>query len=211
VSGRGFIALGSGLLGMGLLLGVLIGRSRAPHPVPSLPVSSAPPPSAREPSRFVADRQFTETTPIAEQPTQWPMAATPVQPSPPLLGRLPGRTQPPAAAQSRPDGGTFDAAALDASPPLPEAGVIPFDAGVAFPDAAPPPAPQAAPPPPAPDPNLVRQGRVFNDSNITSSSWDEEDVSEYSVVPDRAVVPDREVTRSSFDVQDLENDHPTGP
>jgi hypothetical protein len=210
VSGRGFIALGSGLLGMGLLLGVLIGRARAPQPVPSVSVPAPPPPSAREPSRFVAGRQFTETTPNAAPPTQWPTAATPAQPPvPPQIGRLPGRAQPPTAAQARPDGGTFDAAALDASPPLPEAGVIPIDAGVAFPDAAPPPAPEAAPPPP--DPNLVRQGRVFNERDITSSSWDDEDVSEYSVVPDRVVVPDREVTRSTFDDQDLENDHPTGP
>jgi hypothetical protein len=61
-----------------------------------------------------------------------------------------------------------------------------------------------SPPPPPPDPYLVRQGRVFDDNQITRSSFDEEDVSEYSVVPDR------EVTRSSFDDQDKLNEHPTG-
>jgi hypothetical protein len=50
----------------------------------------------------------------------------------------------------------------------------------------------------------VRQGRVFDDNQVTSSSFDEEDVSEYSVVPDR------EVTSSSFDDQDKLDDHPTG-
>jgi hypothetical protein len=50
----------------------------------------------------------------------------------------------------------------------------------------------------------VRQGRAFTEHQITSSSWDEQDVSEYSVVPDR------EITRSAFDDQDKLNEHPTG-
>jgi hypothetical protein len=63
--------------------------------------------------------------------------------------------------------------------------------------------PSAAPPPP-PDPYLVREGRVFADHDLTTSSWDEADVSEYTVVPDR------EVTRSSFDDADKLDEHPTG-
>jgi hypothetical protein len=60
----------------------------------------------------------------------------------------------------------------------------------------------AAPPPP--DPNLVQQGRFFEGGQVAGSSFDEDDVSEYSVVPDH------EVTGSSFDDEDRADYHPTG-
>jgi hypothetical protein len=55
------------------------------------------------------------------------------------------------------------------------------------------------PPPPPPDPMLISQGRVFNDNDVATSSFDESDVVNY------------EITRSSFDDSDLINEHPTGP
>jgi hypothetical protein len=55
------------------------------------------------------------------------------------------------------------------------------------------------PPPPPPDPLLISEGRVFNQNSTVVSSFDDEDVTNYSV------------TRSSFDDTDLINEHPTGP
>jgi hypothetical protein len=46
---------------------------------------------------------------------------------------------------------------------------------------------------------LISEGRVFNQNSVVVSSFDDEDVANYSV------------TRSSFDDSDLINDHPTGP
>jgi len=46
---------------------------------------------------------------------------------------------------------------------------------------------------------LISEGRVFNQNSTVVSSFDEQDVTNY------------EITRSSFDDEDLVNDHPTGP
>jgi hypothetical protein len=180
VSRRGF-ALGSGLIAVGVL-GVAIGRS----------TKSAPKPIDEEPSlassRF-AD-ELTDTTPLAAEPAPEPAppAAEPA-PAPALTAPI-VTPAPPAVAAPAP-----------APPP-------PAPAPVAPPAEPPPPPASAAPaapePPPPPDPNLVQDGRAFTEGQITSSSWDEEDVKEYSVVPDR------EVTRSSFDQQDRIDEHPTG-
>jgi hypothetical protein len=180
VGGRRGFWFGSILVGAGLLAGVVIGRftrSRGESPE-ELPLAS---------SRFT--EELTDTTPVAAP-----------APEPEL---------PAAEVPAAPPGPTI-------TPAPPSAAAAP-DAGAAPPAAEPPPSPEPAPPvvvapaadagaaPPERDPYLVRQGRVFDDDQVTSSSWDEEDVSEYSVVPDR------EVTSSSFDDQDKVNEHPTGP
>jgi hypothetical protein len=183
VGGRRGLWLGSILVGVGLLAGVVIGRftrSRG-ESVEEPPLSS---------SRFAGE--LTDTTPNAA-PAPEPPAAEPAPPPPaPTITPAPPVAAVPAATPDAGESPPADEAPPAAAPPPPPVAEVPA-----------PPAPAA---PPEPDPYLVRQGRVFeSDDQITSSSWDEEDVSEYSVVPDH------EVTSSSFDDQDRVNDHPTGP
>jgi hypothetical protein len=185
VSGRRGFALGSVLVLAALIVGVAIGRSTKRES------GSDEEPSLAS-SRFTDE--LTDTVPSAAAPAPepeiLPVEVTAPRPAPaaPIVSPAP-RPLPAPARAAAPDAGAV-------APPEP--------APVAEP--APPPAatPAAVPAPPPPDPYLVRQGRAFDDGQITSSSWDEEDVSEYSVVPDR------EVTRSSFDDQDKVDDHPTG-
>jgi hypothetical protein len=179
VDGGKGIALGSALIGIGLLGGLVIGRSGKSPPPPSvaLPAASS--------SRFT--EELTDTTPTA-------VPAPPVEeaPAPPRQVTAPVVTPAPRAAKPV------------AAPPA-DAGAPPPQAAAPEP---PPPEPAAAPPVPVeppPDPALVQQGRVFKNSEITRSSFDDDDVSEYSVVPDH------EVTSSSFDDDDRVNEHPTGP
>jgi hypothetical protein len=181
VTGRRGLALGSILVGFGLVVGIGVGRS-----------TKHTEEAAQEPSlassRFAGE--LTDTTPVAAVPVPEPEPASMAAPPPP-----------PAAAPTAP--------IVTAAPkPAPVAAAAPDAPAppVAEPE---PPAPPATPEavvaePPPPDPNLVRQGRAFDNNEITSSSFDDEDVSEYSVVPDH------EVTRSSFDDADRANEHPTG-
>lgn len=177
------IALGSALIGVGLLAGLAIGRSGKSAPAPSkdLPVASS--------SRFTGE--LTDTTPAAAPPS-----SVEEVPAPPRAARQ--ITAPVVTAAPR-------AARPAAAAPPPDAGAPPPQ--IAEP-APPPPEPEAVTPVPVeppPDPALVQRGRVFRNSEVTSSSFDEEDVSEYSVVPDH------EVTTSGFDDADRVNEHPTGP
>jgi hypothetical protein len=183
VSGRKGIALGSLLVGAGLFAGVLIGRS-------SRPSGAGLDDPSWSSSRF--GHELTDTTPGAAAPGE--------ETAPPPVAEEPAMAPPPAPRVAAPP------AAAAAAPVAPAPAEAPAPAAAA---PAEPPAPEAAlavapPAPPPPDPYLVRQGRVFNDEEITGSTWDVEDVSEYSVVPDR------EVTRSSFDDEDRSNYHPTG-
>lgn len=182
MSGRRGLALSSVLVVAGLVVGVAIGRSTKHEPAQE---DEEP---ALASSRFT--EELTDTTPIAAVPAPEPAPppAAPVAPPPEAVAPVVTPAPPPAPA---PAPAAPAAVAPPPPPPVVEA----------------PPAPAlapAAPPPPPPDPYLVRQGRLFDDHQITGSSFDESDVSEYSVVPDR------EVTRSSFDDQDKVDDHPTG-
>jgi hypothetical protein len=178
---RGF-ALGSLLIGAGLL-GVVIGRSSVSR---SGADDNAPPVA----SKRVAD-ELTDTTPVAAPPPEeMPPPALVAEPAPPTLTAPLFTTIAPPAKRAAP-----------AAPPTPAAPPAP-------PPAEPPPAVAKVAEPPTPpwsDPDLVQQGRVFNANSITSSSFDEEDVTEYDLVPDH------EVTRSSFDDEDRRDSHPTGP
>jgi hypothetical protein len=180
VGGRKGLALGSILVAAGLSVGVAIGRSsKHAEPDDELPLAS---------TRFT--EELTDTTPAAAELGGEIIAPPPAPPLP----RAPARPVP--APTARPAPGAAGAAA----PTIPDAGAPPAEE----PPAPQPPDAAAAAPMPEPDPYLVRLGRVFDDNQITSSSWDEDDVSEYSVVPDR------EVTSSSFDDQDKIDEHPTG-
>jgi hypothetical protein len=205
VSGRRGFALGSILVGAGLLVGLAIGKSsRGPAEAPEEPAPAS--------SRFTGE--LTETTPAAAPPPAAEIAPAPAPAPPPATAPPPAMAPPvtapivtPASSPARAPGSP-DAGAVAAAPDAGAVAAAP-DAGAA-PEPTPPASAAAAPdagaaPPPEPDPYLVRQGRVFEDDQITSSSWDEADVSEYSVVPDR------EVTRSTFDDQDKIDEHPTGP
>jgi hypothetical protein len=180
------LALGSGLIGVGVIAGVLIARPTA------RPSTESEAPSAQAqgqgqqvddeaPSRGRFAGELTDTTLGAAVAAEAPPAAQAPQTAAPAVTPAPAA---PSAADPAP-------AAPPPEPAPPAA-------------AAAPPAPAAPPEPPPPDPYLVRQGRAFDDAQITSSTFDEEDVSEYSVVPDR------EVTRSTFDDTDHVDEHPTG-
>jgi len=172
------MALGSLLIGVGSL-GVVIGRSSVDAP-PAVEDDAPPVASTR-----VVD-ELTDTTPLAALPPEEPPAPM-AEPAPVLTAPLVTTAAPPPVPPAA-------AAPVPAAPPPAPAVVAP----------APVFATPVAPPPPAPDPGLVQQGRMFNTNAITSSSFDEEDVTEYDPVPDH------EVTSSSFDEEDRRDSHPTG-
>ena len=174
------LAVGSLLIGVGLL-GVVIGRSSV-DPPPVVDENDAPPVA----STRVAD-ELTDTTPLAALPPEEPPA--------PVAEAAPALTAP-----------LVTTAAPPAKPPVPPAAPAPTPAAPAPVVAAPAPvfATPVAPPALAPDPGLVQQGRFFDTNAITSSSFDEEDVTEYDPVPDH------EVTSSIFDEEDRRESHPTG-
>ena len=180
MGGRRGLALGSLLVGAGLLAGLLIGRSTVPsarNPAPEPPDTS---------TRF--HQELTDTTPLGAAPQIEDLPAAP-----------PAQSETPQPAVTAP-------LASVAAPPAKPAAPAPPPAAAPAPAApAPVTRPEAAPAPPPPDPGLVSQGRVFNGDSITSSSFDEADVTEYDPVPDH------EVTRSSFDDEDRVDSHPTGP
>jgi hypothetical protein len=178
--------LGSVLVAAGLLAGVAIGRST--KSTKSNPTDVAVEPSP-EPARF--EGELTDTTPPPPPP-----AAEPEFPPEPLA---PPATAPPVTAP------VVTPAAKPAPPAADVAAAPPAAAAPALPAEPPPPAAPAAAPLQEPDPYLVRQGRLFDDNQITGSSFDESDVSEYSVIPDRG-----DITTSSFDDQDKVDEHPTG-
>jgi len=183
VGGRG-VALGASLIGAGLLAGVLIGRSSVSRPTDDEARAGDDEEPALASSRSVEG--FVDTTPLAAEPeAQPPAVAAPAEPAPAVTAPLVTPAPAPKAA------------------PAPAAPKAPAPAPAAEPNSTPA-TPAASPPAPPPDPRLVSQGRVFNDDAITSSSFDDEDVSEYDVVPDH------EVTRSSFDDEDRVDRHPTG-
>jgi hypothetical protein len=176
------LALGSLLIGAALVLGVLIGRatvspsSRQPAGEPSAPST-----------RF--HEELTDTTPLAAPFAEELSAPPPAQseaPEPAVTAALPSAARPPVKPAAP-------------APPPAAAPAAPAPAPVT------PPAATAAAAAPPPDPGLVSQGRVFTGDSITSSSFDDEDVTEYDPVPDH------EVTRSSFDDDDRVDSHPTGP
>jgi hypothetical protein len=182
MGGRRGIALGSLLVGGGLVAGLLIGRATVPR---TRNLAAEPPASS---TRF--HQELTDTTPLAALPVEEPPAVPPT----------PSETRQPAS--TAPLAGVAPAPAKPAAPaPAPAAPPAPAPAPVTPPAAA----PEAEPAPPPPDPGLVSQGRVFNGDSVTSSSFDEADVTEYDPVPDH------EVTRSSFDDEDRADSHPTGP
>jgi hypothetical protein len=177
VGGRRALALGSLLIGVGSL-GVVLGRSSV-NRSPVVDENDAPPVA----STRVAD-ELTDTTPLAAVPPEEPPAPI-VEPAPAFTAPL---------------------VTTAAPPPVPPAAPAPAPA-------APPPAPAVVAPPPVlatpiapapPAPGLVQQGRFFDANAITSSSFDEDDVTEYDPVPDH------EVTSSSFDDADRRDSHPTG-
>jgi hypothetical protein len=177
VGGRRGFTLGSLLIGAGLLAGVWIGRSSVSKPLE--PVDDEP---SLASTRNV--EELTETLPVA--PADEPAA-------PPTVGVA---ERPPATAP------VVTAAPPVAAPPAPAPPpVAPAPAEPAPVEPAP---AVATPAVPAPDPSLVSQGRVFNRDSVTSSSFDEQDVTEYDPVPDH------EVTSSSFDDDDRVDLHPTG-
>src|SRR5882672_7099596 len=172
MGGRRGLVLASALVGVGLVgVGVLIGRSTAP----ALRRPDDEPPAAS--TRFRGE--LTDTTPLAEEVPPPPAQSEMLEPAvtAPVASAAPPSVKP-AAPAPPPPAASAPAAAIA---PAPASSLV---------------ATPATAPPPFLDPGLVSQGRVFNGESITSSSFDEEDVTEYDPVPDH------EVTRSSFDDED---------
>jgi hypothetical protein len=184
----GALAIGSLLVGAGVVVGVAIGRSSVERP----PERSA----ARRRIHEVAERApVARPTAFAEPPAAPPSEVS--APEPLAFVPPPGLAPPPPGTPS----------------PVPSQQGLPSPA-----PSPPPPVVMSSPQPmgtPSPQDTTPSRGRVFNGASITSSSFDQEDVTDREVTrsswddADRA--PDEPLTRSSFDDQDVTDHHPTGP
>jgi hypothetical protein len=185
----GALALGSLLVGSGLAAGVAIGRSSSEHPTEK-PIARRAVLHELESPTSSPPRPY-----VATVPEPAPTSFEEELPAPPVV------VAPPPAAPA--PAGAPPAAPAPAAPPAPP------------PPVATAPPPETVPPPPAVGEANMSGGRVFNGNSITSSSFDQEDVTNRELTrssfddADRA--PDVPLTRSSFDDQDVMDHHPTGP